>query len=75
LPKLQRMAADFQLIYLQEILLSSISQFNISGFRSVRLDAVAPGTHGLCILIYDDYNFSIIDCGVLSHPFTKVLGL
>jgi len=72
---LQRLASDYQVIRLQESLLSPTSYVSISGFRMVRSDITRPGLRGLCILIRNDYNFSVVDLHGVSHPSVEILGV
>jgi len=49
--------------------------FNISGFRTIRSDATAPGVRGLCSLIRSDYLSSVVDCSALSHPSLEIIAV
>jgi len=72
---LQRLASDYQVICLQESLLSPTSYLSISGFRTVRLDITRLGLRGLCILIRNDFNFSTVDLQGISHSSVEILGV
>jgi len=48
---------------------------SIPGFKSVRLDITRPGLRGLCILIRNDYSFSVVDLRGISHPSVEILGV
>jgi len=75
LTELQRLAVDYQIICLQETLLSAQSNISISGFNCIRSDVMNPGLRGLCFFVKNTYSFSAIDLTGLSHPTVEVLGI
>jgi len=73
--ELQQLALNCHIICLQESLLSAESNISISGFNSVRIDAVGPGLRGLCFFVKNVYSFSIVDLSGLSHPSVEISGI
>jgi len=75
LTDLQHLANSYDIICLQESLLSPSSRFSILGFHIIRQDVVSPGNRGLCVLIRDNYLFFQIDVSGISHSSIEVMGL
>jgi len=75
IPEIQSIAINTHILCLQETLITSASQFNISGFKHVNLVSSSSNVHGLSTLIHNDYQFSIVDCNALALPSVEVLGI
>jgi len=72
LTELQQLASEYQVICLQETLLSAQSNISISGFNCIRLDAMHLGLRGLCFFVKNIYSSSVIDLTGLSHPTVEI---
>jgi len=69
----QYLANPYDVICLQESFLLPSSRFNILGFHVIRRDVTSPGIRGLCVLIRDNFLFSILDASCFFHPSIEVL--
>jgi len=75
LVELQQLASNYHIIYLQESLLSTVSNISISGFNCIRADAAGSGLRGICFFVKNIYSFSIVDLKGLSHPSVEISGI
>jgi len=72
LPDILHLAKSFQVLCIQESLLLPLTNFNVPGFFCIRSDISSPGARGLCLLIRQDYRFSLVDLNHLSHPSVEL---
>jgi len=75
LPDLQYLANSFDVICLQESLLSPHSRFSVPGFHIIRQDVTAASIRGLCVLIRADLLFSRADISNVCHPSVEIMGI
>ncbi|KYN17860.1 RNA-directed DNA polymerase from mobile element jockey, partial [Trachymyrmex cornetzi] len=75
LPQLQAISKNYDIICIQESLLSPSSTFSLRGFYTLRADITKPGTRGICIVIRYNIVFSIIDLSDLRDDSVEMLAV
>ncbi|KYN22581.1 hypothetical protein ALC57_05020, partial [Trachymyrmex cornetzi] len=75
LPQLQAISKNYDIICIQESLLSPFSIFSLRGFYTLRADITKPGMRGICILIRYNIVFSIIDPSDLKDDSVEMLAV
>jgi len=75
LPQLQVLAPSLDIICIQESLLWPRNNFWLRGFNIVRRDISSSHERGVCILVNNKLNYSILNLSFFSHSSLELLGI
>jgi len=74
-PQLQAFAPFFDILCLQETLLWQQNKFWLNGFNIVRKDIISSPDRGICILISNKFDYTVLDLSPFLHTSIEVQGI
>lgn len=75
LPEIRHLCSIYDIICLQETLITPFHNLNISGFDILRKNIMHSGLRGTAILIRSHIRYSVLNLSNLSHPSIEMQGL
>lgn len=75
LSEIRHLCSTYDIICLQETLISPSHNLNISGFDILRKDIMHPGLRGTAILIRSHIRYSVLNLSNLLHLPIELQGL